>query len=50
MALLLAFVFLAMRGRNMIPSARPTPKVISASTASQIERAGTGPLNDGLST
>src|SRR5436190_6469436 len=34
----------------MIPSARPTPKVISASTASQIEPAGTGPLNEGSRT
>ncbi len=33
-----------------MPSARPTPKVMSASTASQIELAGTGPLNDGFST
>jgi hypothetical protein len=34
----------------MIPSARPTPNVISASTASQIDAAGTGPLNDGSRT
>src|SRR5262249_53291382 len=34
----------------MIPSARPTPKVMRASTASQMELAATGAVNEGSNT